>query len=156
MITGLSYRTVAAAFEGRDFRTRGGCVMDWDAYLQEHGYAVSRLLHFDRVRERERGGVWPPVPWTAVHLCEVVVPGARIGHMVVMLGDGTVLDPLCPEPMRLSAYDTVHSVAAVVKVKTEKEIAPVCSDCPKSSGLKQRTACLTTTASAPGCTGIAG
>lgn len=58
---------------------------------------------------------WPCLPWADAHLVQVMVPSG--GHFVVLLRDGSVLDPARgPEPVRLEAYADVQFVAAVVPV----------------------------------------
>lgn len=58
---------------------------------------------------------WPPEPFSDLHLCTVDASPGQM-HFVVMLGDGTVLDPLTPEPKRLTDYHEVRVVAAVVPI----------------------------------------
>jgi hypothetical protein len=115
MITGLSYQEIKAYAE-RDFDRQGMSSGDWHVILAELGYALS-IIH--RVRQYPwmncARDEWPPRPWADVHLCEVVVAGGSGGsHMVVMLADGSVLDPLTPERKRLTDYAEVFQVAAVV------------------------------------------
>ena len=88
-----------------------------DRYLVDHGFAIAR-----RYAEPLIAGdiyPWPPAPWVALHLCNVKVSeAAPCNHWVVMLADGAVLDPLTPEPRRLTDYWRVNNVAAVVEVPT--------------------------------------
>lgn len=109
MVTGKSYREVRDYF-GIDFAERGTHVGGIEQYLTDHGYAWARLCHYDHLSVERTP--WPPEPFGDVHICQVV---GSASHTVVMLGDGTVLDPLTPEPKRLSDYQAVHYVAAVVE-----------------------------------------
>lgn len=111
MLTGRTYAEVKASFTN-DFSGGGHSVFMWDQYLAEHGYGTARKYRYLYGRER---AVWPCEPFADVHLCLVhVVEGP--GHMVVLLRDGTVLDPLTPEPRRLSDYAGVSDIAAVVPI----------------------------------------
>lgn len=112
MLTGQTYATVKAELGFTfDQPGQGVAVHDCDQYLAEHGYAVARKYPFLYGHKR---AVWPVEPFSALHLCQVIVAEASPGaHMVVMLADGAVLDPLTPLPQRLTAYHRVHNVAAV-------------------------------------------
>ncbi len=113
MIAGVSYTTVAewiTRFHGDNCITQH----DADEYLCEHGFAVARKYRTVNGVERN---VWPPEPFGTVHLCLVTCHGANgRGHAVVMLHDGTVLDPLSPEPRRLSDYAGVSNVAVITRL----------------------------------------
>jgi hypothetical protein len=53
------------------------------------------------------------------HVCEVEVhEHAPCNHIVVMLRDGAILDPLCDEPKRITDYFSVLNVMGLVKVGT--------------------------------------
>ena len=119
MVTGKSYAEVRAAFVGHDFststsdiHTSGISHNSVDAYLSSQGYAVRRECRYDQVLNRPRE-VWPVEPFTDVHICEVVTSA---GHSVVMLRDGTVLDPNRAEPRSLGDYAAVIYIAGVYKV----------------------------------------
>lgn len=108
MLAGMRYTDVARDFEGVDKRSH----VDYDQWLTEHGYALARRYRWWLGKERD---TWPPAPWAEVHLAEVLVPGFIGGsHMVVLLGDGRVLDPLSWQNIRrLQDYEKVYWVAAV-------------------------------------------
>jgi len=74
--------------------------------------AVARRFHHDPVTARERPR-WPPEPFAPVHWALVEV--AAGGHAVVMLDDGSVLDPWdrSRTTLRHPAYLKVHSVTGV-------------------------------------------
>ena len=85
--------------------------VELDVVLAECGYATARL--YLGVKSNRRA-VWPPEPWSDVHIaCVNLVNG---GHFVVLLGDGTVLDPMADEPRTLDhpSYMGVQHIAAVV------------------------------------------
>jgi hypothetical protein len=105
---------ILAVHPERDFSARGINYMDADQLLAAWGYATARLFRYYVSRPRE---VWPPEPFGAVHLCEVQCAAESAGHSVVLLADGSVLDPLTPEPRRLTDYYQVHNVALVVPIR---------------------------------------
>lgn len=115
MVMGRTYADVKAEILAehpeRDFSERGINYMDGDQLLAHWGYATARLFRYYVSHHRE---VWPPAPFAEVHMCEVECSPTSAGHSVVMLADGTVLDPLTPETRRLTDYHKVNSVAAVV------------------------------------------
>jgi hypothetical protein len=120
MITGMSYAGIARWFaermSGHDFATSGISYYPMDDFLVEHGYAVARRNAGFCNKLREHG--WPPAPWADMHLCQVSNPGGA--HYVVMLGDGTVLEPMSEAPTKLDAWgaEKVHQVAAVYRVRS--------------------------------------
>lgn len=59
---------------------------------------------------------WPPPPWAPLHYCEVHVSQGSGGHAVVMLEDGTVLDPLTEAARRLADYHQVNLVMGLWKI----------------------------------------
>jgi len=119
MIVGRTYADVKAelqcypAAQGRDFNAEGFNFFEADAYLAEQGYAIARKYRNYLKQPRD---VWPPAPWSDLHISDVIVfEGASMSHAVVVLADGSVLDPLCSERKRLTDYFKVHNVAAVTK-----------------------------------------
>lgn len=116
MILGEPYADLKAEVQAiapdRDFVSRGISYLDADQILTARGYATGRMFKNFLNQKRNQ---WPPAPFAEVHLCEVRCSPESAGHSVVMLRDGTVLDPLTPEPHRLTDYHEVCNVAAVVK-----------------------------------------
>lgn len=114
MVTGQTYQQVRAGIPR--FRNGGLGYPDGDSYLADRGYAVARRYRHVGYMECDRL-FWPPEPFGLVHLCDLVPTETRsMGHTVVMLADGTVLDPLHdPEEGQrdLSMYFKVNAVAAV-------------------------------------------
>lgn len=117
MVTGHDYADVCAWFKGIDFAKDGVHPYGIDAYLVEHGYATARKgLYFAYIGSPKREP-WPPGPFAEAHICEVrVYESAPINHFVVMLSDGTILDPLTSEDRSLSDYHEVHHVLGVYRV----------------------------------------
>lgn len=116
MILRTDYATAKAAL-ATAFRTDRGCpYFAAEQLLFNEGFAVQRIWQHDASAGSERAP-WPPEPWADLHWCEVEVsPTAPGSHMVVMLADGTVLDPLTPNLKRLSDYHRVIHVAGVYRV----------------------------------------
>lgn len=112
MVTGQSYDDVRAFFPD-DLSERGLSQHHMEHYLVEHGWCWSRKTLYEPSTNQEREA-WPPEPFGEVHICEVVTSSS---HAVVMLADGTVLDPLTDEPKRLTDYSKVYYVAAVRRLQ---------------------------------------
>lgn len=113
MLTGQTYAEVKAGFEQRDFTKDGVICLDMENYLAEHGYAVAvKYPHYSP--RRKNRDVWPPEPFTDAHF--VHVDGK---HYVVMLRDGTVLDPAAGRetPRHLSDYSRVDHMVGVVRME---------------------------------------
>lgn len=107
MATGLPYAAVKAWFEagGATFTGESGGITEHTVcdFLGEHGYAWRRAYRVlspgNRLREQ-----WPLSPFAPVHIVGVQGAGR---HGVVMLYEGTVLDPLDARPRTLDEYSDV-------------------------------------------------
>lgn len=112
MVRGVSYAEVRATLgaPGRGF-TRDV----WHEYLARHGFAIQHLYRIDQLARSERE-VWPLAPWADVHLCSVDAGHGMGSHLVVLLRDGTVLDPATEVARRLADYTDVAYMAAVYAV----------------------------------------
>lgn len=115
MILGRTYAEVKAMLSAQNWQREGATIWVWDALLANEGYAVARKYRHDAARDCMRE-VWPPEPFAPIHLCLVRYPRFTRGHMVVLLADGTVLDPLTPEPRTLDWYDDVDHVAGIARL----------------------------------------
>jgi hypothetical protein len=124
MIDGKTYEEILAYFPpDHDFDVNGCYHHALYDYLVDHGYALALLRKFkgwfkksgeDRQVLREP---WPPEPFAEVHLCQVVVSETSPRpHFCIMLGDGSVLDPLTVDKKSLKDYFDIYSVAGVYKV----------------------------------------
>lgn len=110
MLTGQTYAEVKAGFT--DWSGGISLIFDGFTYLAEHGYAVApKYIHYHPLKENR--DPWPVAPFADVHLCEVLTSRA---HAVVLLSNGTVLDPITPEPRKLSDYVKVNVIAGVVPI----------------------------------------
>ncbi len=87
----------------------------WSEFLAAQGYAVQHLFRVHQLTQAKRD-VWPAAPWPPVHLC-LVDAGGPGGHLVVMLNDGTVLDPArSGDPVTLAAYASVMAMTGLFYV----------------------------------------
>lgn len=89
--------------------------MAFDSVLVDHGYAVARKFRY--TRDNAERQPWPPQPWGELHMA-LVRCTQNTSHAVVMLADGTILDPLTPTPRKLSDYVAVDNVAAITPLSS--------------------------------------
>lgn len=108
MVTDLRFEEIRAVLPPIEQKT---IPPEWiDDFLARRGVAVMRRTH--GVSEDE---AWPPEPWCDMHLCLVrVAPKSSRDHMVVLMGDGSVIDPLSMKLHAIDDYDKVISVAGLV------------------------------------------
>jgi hypothetical protein len=116
MVLGCTYEEAAAklASDPSIFDTQGNGYHVMESQLVQHGFAISRKWRVYQPGNQQRDS-WPCEPFAALHWCEVIA-GPRGAHAVIMLGDGTVLDPMSDEPKALADYSEVNFVAAVIPV----------------------------------------
>jgi hypothetical protein len=90
----------------------GTALSDVLRVLGENGWAyVEKWSDYSpAARPRPR---WPLPPFAPVHICAVRTPG---WHAVVMMRDGTVLDPLHPAPRRLDTYVDVLQITGLWRI----------------------------------------
>jgi hypothetical protein len=112
MIRGVSYAEVRAVFGSPE---RGFTHDAWHEYLARHGFATQHLYRVDQLARAEREP-WPLAPWADVHLCAVDAGHGMGSHLVVLLRDGTVLDPATDAARCLGDYPKVSYMAAVYAV----------------------------------------
>lgn len=113
MLAGVSYDEIVSCLGDPDL-THGTHTDAIDAWLCENGYAISRIYRFKSGRIERKP--WPVSPWAEVHIAQVAIPGGS--HFVILLHDGTVLDPNKVEPTTLEdpGYEGVNHIAGVFKV----------------------------------------
>ncbi|MRI57769.1 hypothetical protein D8770_28315 [Methylobacterium sp. DB1607] len=87
----------------------------WMEYLARHGFAFQFHYQYDCISGKVRDP-WPLSPWADLHICSVDAGHGPGSHAVVMLCDGTVLDPAADAPRRLNDYASVAYMAAVYAV----------------------------------------
>jgi hypothetical protein len=85
-----------------DFNKNGYDLEAWFDYLFQEGFVYHRMNRFVRLQGGIPRAIWPPLPFAPVHIC--IVTGVEGGHAVVMLADGSVLDPSREGPLTLSDY----------------------------------------------------
>ena len=90
MVLGKTYEETEADLKARGFK--GGSIYEsiWEQYLHEYGFAMTRKYRHDCIANKTRDE-WPPEPWAPIHI--VLLQATAGFHAVVMLADGTVLDP---------------------------------------------------------------
>jgi hypothetical protein len=131
MIAGKTYAEVLAEYPW--CAERDGCDIDtvsWD-FLWRHGFAwqqvypsvpeINRDPSMDVAERRALYGrkPWPPEPWAPAHLCQVET---SMSHAIVLLADGTVLDPADPARRSLSDYKRVMNVRGIFDVSTGRAL----------------------------------
>lgn len=112
MVLNISYLEATILFGGRPCSGHNYYCDTWDQILIENGYAIARKWKVRQPGNKERNS-WPLKPWTDLHECEVET---NMIHSVLMLRDGTILDPLTIEPKKLSDYNRVLSIAGLYNV----------------------------------------
>jgi hypothetical protein len=107
MVTGQTYQAVLADFTYRDHG-----ITDWSLrdYLGDKGYATI-WKHPCRMSTNTMRENWPPALWADVHIAQVYLPAG--GHFIVVLRDGTVLDPATTQPRRWEDYPNVGNIGAI-------------------------------------------
>lgn len=108
MILEKTYTEVLAEFTYFDGTGLDNHIVD--EYLADKGYAVSRkykAAHWNQPRYSNNPRKdFLGEPFAQIHLVQ-----ARIGdrnHYVVMLRDGTVLDPITPKPQTIDGYEILN------------------------------------------------
>lgn len=86
-----------------------------DQYLSKNGYAIQRISH-----EYEPNKLlipkWPVRPFAPIHIVDVWSSNPAGMHAVVMLKDGTVMDPSNRRIKDISMYQRVFGITGVWKV----------------------------------------
>lgn len=122
MLLGVDYSQALAAydFSDPDYYKARGLTRTWlEMMLADRGFAIrvlwrSRGIRTDRAAPKKYREPWPPAPFTNLHWCEVEPSPGALGHCVLMLRDGSVLDPAAgPAPRSLADYHAVLSVTGV-------------------------------------------
>jgi hypothetical protein len=116
MVRGVPYADVASTLGevGRGFTHDM-----WMEYLARHGFAVQFHYQHDCIARQTRQP-WPLAPWADLHICSVDAGQGMGSHAVVMLADGTVLDPATDTPRRLTDYASVAYMAAIHRVPADR------------------------------------
>lgn len=116
MILGVTYSTALGYYPNHPDDSEGFPTYTLETILCENGYAIARKFKVRTGFRNEERPVWPPEPFSDIHWCQVqTIQGA---HAVIMLKDGTVIDPACDKRTSLldPDYISVSSVAAVVRL----------------------------------------
>ncbi len=94
MVCGKSYAEVKAELGSRNLHNDGLPYTLCDLLLAYAGFSVQRIYG-------REGSAWPPQPWAPIHL---LAARGGVEHLVVMLADGTILDPADPAPRSVDDY----------------------------------------------------
>ncbi len=121
MLTGKTYESVKSDFvkltkrPPESFGERGINHIQLDAYLARCGFAISRSGQYDSFTNKKRR-VWPPRAIHDFNYCEVEQAATGNWHFVVLLRDGSILDPLMPDIRYYSDYKRIASIAGVFHI----------------------------------------
>lgn len=95
MVLGYSYKEMEAWLEKEGLtaerRAQGISDFVYRDVIYRHGLGTVHFYRYDLLLQKDREP-WPPIPFAPVHICCVEVEGG-FHHAVVMLQDGTILDP---------------------------------------------------------------
>lgn len=112
MVVGCSYAEMRE-WMGGDF-DRGMTHYEWFEALARLGFAVQFIFQREQKLGNAERQQWPLAPWAPAHIVQVG------NHYVVLLLDGTVLDPALPAELRrpLSDYEPkrIYSMAGIFPV----------------------------------------
>lgn len=109
MVTDQTYKQVEAEVTYND---HGITDMAVQAYLADKGYA-SAWKHKWTIYTNQPRLEWPPKLWANVH---IAMTYSRAGaHFIVVLRDGSVLDPATPQARRFEEYPDVAGIGAVYR-----------------------------------------
>lgn len=87
-----------------------------DGYLWDHGYALKKIFEPNNWKKEKRHP-WPVKPFTDIHLVFLrVYEQSPCDHFIVMLKDGTLLDPKLDGQRSLNDYYRVYSITGVYLV----------------------------------------
>lgn len=117
MIVGKTYDEMKTWFVAqglpRDRMERGSHDGIWREALERHDFVYVQRYRCDPFIGRCERPTWPPAPFAPIHVCCATV--AAGSHAVVMLADGTVLDPFKRERTSL-AHPDYQEITQVVGV----------------------------------------
>lgn len=112
MIRGVPYDEVSRDLGPPE---RGFTYQTWQEYLGRFGFAFQFHYQYDCLAKGKREP-WPLAPWADLHICSVDAGQGVGSHAVVVLRDGTVLDPATDVPRRLTDYPSMAYMAAIYPV----------------------------------------
>jgi len=124
MVTGLTYAESAREL-GFDPSGHGLTLFVWQEALARHGFAVQFLFQRKQTESNTpRRSCWPIAPWAPAHFVQVR------DHSIVMLRDGSILDPAIHlqscAGRRLSDYsaDAISQIAGIFPVGSSPDLNP--------------------------------
>lgn len=111
MLLGITYKEAAALFQWPRAEGRY-CPSELYLILERRGW------QWKHTSARERQQLQSPIPG-ALNLALVkVFENSSLYHAVVVLGDGTVLDPAFADPRRISDYFHIGGMSAALQPVT--------------------------------------
>jgi hypothetical protein len=117
MVTGKSYAEIRRMYPSVAEPHGGLTLFDFTNFFTLHGFAFQLIHAWDRAIDGKHTD-WPFRPWADAHLCGVDAGrGGSSSHGVILLRDGTVLDPAHGE-RRWSDYPSVGYMCALYDVGT--------------------------------------
>ena len=124
MMCECSYQEAKAYFLERNPEAGIKAVAGYDVhqFLIAYGWIYTKYANKYRWNLEGSPDIWPCEPLEAVNLCSVQAgPNPDLGHSVILLQDGSVLDPLHPEIQRLDVYQYVNSISGWKREDTHAE-----------------------------------
>jgi len=118
MVCNQTYEDVVQSFGEHDFEKKGLYWPDLVHYLEAAGFALRMKSKVEGWSNRTERECWPLPPFAPIHIAEVkVAESSPVIHWVVMLHEGTVLDPLSSEPRMLADFHEVYHIAGLYYVE---------------------------------------
>jgi len=115
MITGQTFKQTLVGFEefwNNEGKLEGTGDEPFFQYLSARGYAMQHVSH-DYRPEDKLIEPWPLKPWAPIHTLDVYSEGP---HAVVMLHDGTILDPNDRHIKSIDEYHRVYAMQGIWKI----------------------------------------
>lgn len=129
MIAGMTYAEVLAEYPW--VVEKDGCDLDTISFdfLWRHDFAC-QVVYPSHPETNSPAGMamegsarratfgrkpWPPQPWASAHLCQVET---SMSHAIVMMADGSILDPADATRRSLTDYKRVMNVRGIFDVST--------------------------------------
>ncbi len=116
MVLGCTYKEIETEFRSLGIWDEQGVYPGDDAK-----FLASRGLRCEGVYRGNWDGEWPPRPWVDLAVASVDAGGSDCWHRVVLVHDGTVLDPNRDEPCDLTNFAHIYNIRAIVKAEPGTE-----------------------------------
>lgn len=111
MIVNKSYAEVKSELHPKNLSTGAYTSFEAESYLYEHGYRLVKKWKHVCFSSTDREQ-WPIEPFAPIHY--VSIRNGDKAHAVVMLADGSVLDPFADSaPRKITDYEEVCEIIGV-------------------------------------------